>query len=149
MLLLLALFSSAAWSQTQLRVKMFPGAQSLPVLAAVSEGFCNAVLEAQAMKLPVVCTDADGLPENVQDGTTGLVVTGFRVQFTDSAGITAPQITLPAPVPTTQIGSALANARGDMFFSLSTGVGCGLGHTGSIVWVIRVSPTAGTIVGRK
>ena len=42
--------------------------------AAVSEGFCNAVLEAQAMKLPVVCTDADGLPENVQDGVTGIVV---------------------------------------------------------------------------
>jgi colanic acid/amylovoran biosynthesis glycosyltransferase len=42
--------------------------------AAVSEGFCNAVLEAQAMELPVVCTDADGLPENVEDGVTGLVV---------------------------------------------------------------------------
>jgi colanic acid/amylovoran biosynthesis glycosyltransferase len=42
--------------------------------AAVSEGFCNAVLEAQAMALPVVCTDADGLPENVADGITGLVV---------------------------------------------------------------------------
>jgi colanic acid/amylovoran biosynthesis glycosyltransferase len=42
--------------------------------AAVSEGFCNAVLEAQAMELPVVCTDADGLPENVANGETGFVV---------------------------------------------------------------------------
>lgn len=42
--------------------------------AAVSEGFCNAVLEAQAMCLPVVCSDADGLPENVLDGVTGFVV---------------------------------------------------------------------------
>ena len=42
--------------------------------AAVSEGFCNAVLEAQAMELPVVCTDADGLPENVSDAETGFVV---------------------------------------------------------------------------
>lgn len=41
---------------------------------AVSEGFCNAVLEAQAMKLPVVCTDADGLSENILDGCTGFVV---------------------------------------------------------------------------
>jgi len=41
---------------------------------AVSEGFGNAVLEAQAMSLPVVCTDAGGLPENVQDGETGFVV---------------------------------------------------------------------------
>jgi colanic acid/amylovoran biosynthesis glycosyltransferase len=42
--------------------------------ASVSEGFCNAVLEAQAMEIPVVCTDADGLRENVDDGVTGLVV---------------------------------------------------------------------------
>ncbi len=42
--------------------------------AAVSEGFCNAVIEAQAMELPVVSTDAGGLPENVIDGTTGFIV---------------------------------------------------------------------------
>ena len=41
---------------------------------AVSEGFGNAVLEAQAMGLPVVCSDADGLAENVADGLTGFVV---------------------------------------------------------------------------
>jgi colanic acid/amylovoran biosynthesis glycosyltransferase len=44
------------------------------VHAAVSEGYCNAVLEAQAMKLPVVCTDADGLSENISDNKTGFVV---------------------------------------------------------------------------
>jgi colanic acid/amylovoran biosynthesis glycosyltransferase len=44
------------------------------VHGAVSEGFCNAVLEAQSMALPVVCTDADGLAENVADGETGFVV---------------------------------------------------------------------------
>lgn len=42
--------------------------------SAVSEGFCNAVMEAQAMELPVVCTDAGGLSENVLDGETGFVV---------------------------------------------------------------------------
>ena len=42
--------------------------------AAVSEGFGNAVMEAQAMMLPVVCTTADGLRENVEDGRTGFVV---------------------------------------------------------------------------
>jgi colanic acid/amylovoran biosynthesis glycosyltransferase len=41
--------------------------------SAVSEGFCNVVLEAQAMQLPIVCSDADGLPENVVDGETGFV----------------------------------------------------------------------------
>jgi colanic acid/amylovoran biosynthesis glycosyltransferase len=42
--------------------------------AAVSEGFSNVVIEAQAMRLPVVTTDADGLAENVADGETGFVV---------------------------------------------------------------------------
>ncbi|MBL7683099.1 MAG: glycosyltransferase family 4 protein [Flavipsychrobacter sp.] len=41
---------------------------------AISEGFSNAVLEAQAMGLPVVCTDADGLAENIADGVTGFIV---------------------------------------------------------------------------
>ena len=42
--------------------------------AAVSEGFGNAVLEAQAMQLPVVCSDAGGLKENVSNGFSGFVV---------------------------------------------------------------------------
>jgi colanic acid/amylovoran biosynthesis glycosyltransferase len=44
------------------------------VHGAVSEGFGNAVLEAQGAGLPVVCTDAEGLAENVDPGVTGLVV---------------------------------------------------------------------------
>lgn len=44
------------------------------VHAAVEEGFCNAVIEAQAMELPVVTFDAGGLPENVENGVTGFVV---------------------------------------------------------------------------
>jgi hypothetical protein len=70
------------------------------------------------------------------NGATGVAVTGFRVQFTDSAGNSTPQTLLPAPVPVTPFGSALADARADKFFSLSTGVGCGVGQTGIIVVVV-------------
>lgn len=42
--------------------------------SAVSEGFCNAVLEAQAVGLPVVCSDAGGLAENIADRESGFVV---------------------------------------------------------------------------
>jgi hypothetical protein len=42
--------------------------------AAVSEGFCVSVIEAQASGLPVVCTDADGLSENVAHRVSGIVV---------------------------------------------------------------------------
>ena len=38
------------------------------------EGFCNAVLEAQAMGLLCLVSDADGLSENVLHGITGWVV---------------------------------------------------------------------------
>jgi colanic acid/amylovoran biosynthesis glycosyltransferase len=44
------------------------------VHAAVSEGFCNAVIEAQAAGLPVVTSDAEGLAENIEDGVTGFLV---------------------------------------------------------------------------
>lgn len=42
--------------------------------AAIEEGFCNAVIEAQAMELPIVTSDAGGLPENVEADVTGFVV---------------------------------------------------------------------------
>jgi colanic acid/amylovoran biosynthesis glycosyltransferase len=41
---------------------------------SIQEGFCNAVLEAQAMGLLCIVSDAEGLPENVLHGKTGWVV---------------------------------------------------------------------------
>jgi colanic acid/amylovoran biosynthesis glycosyltransferase len=41
---------------------------------SISEGFCNAVLEAQAMGKICIVSDAEGLAENVLDGKTGFVV---------------------------------------------------------------------------
>ena len=77
------------------------------------------------------------------NGASGVVVTGFQVQFTDSAGNAAPQILLPAPIPVTPFGSALADARADKFFQLSTGVGCGVGQTGTIVVVVDTADDQG------
>jgi len=41
---------------------------------SVQEGFCNAVLEAQAVGIPCIVSDAGGLPENVIHNETGWVV---------------------------------------------------------------------------
>jgi colanic acid/amylovoran biosynthesis glycosyltransferase len=47
---------------------------------AISEGFCNAVVEAQAAGLAVICSDADGLKENIEDEVTGIVFPKWDVQ---------------------------------------------------------------------
>ena len=58
--------------------------------AATSEGFCYVAIEAQAMELPVVTSDADGLPENVADGETGFVVPRRDPQaLADKLGVVA------------------------------------------------------------
>lgn len=41
---------------------------------SIQEGFCNSVLEAQAMGLLCIVTDAEGLSENIINGKTGWVV---------------------------------------------------------------------------
>lgn len=65
---------SLVGSMTQQQVMNMLKEADIFLHAAVSEGFCNAVLEAQAMGLPVVTSNAGGLPENVVDGLTGFVV---------------------------------------------------------------------------
>ncbi|MDE6135212.1 MAG: glycosyltransferase, partial [Muribaculaceae bacterium] len=41
---------------------------------SVQEGFCNSVLEAQACGTICIVSDAEGLPENVENGKSGFVV---------------------------------------------------------------------------
>jgi hypothetical protein len=65
------------------------------------------------------------------NGAVGVVVTAIRVQFFDTSGNGAPQVTLPAPVPTTQFGTALDNARSGQSFPVSFGIGCGTEPTGT------------------
>lgn len=44
------------------------------LLPTLSEGLSNAALEAMAMEIPVITTDAGGMPEAVRDGVDGFVV---------------------------------------------------------------------------
>jgi hypothetical protein len=69
------------------------------------------------------------------DGTPGFAVTQIAVNFTDTSGRAAPQITLPAPVPTTQFGSALDQSRG-LSFPVTLGLGCGVGRTGTVLVIV-------------
>lgn len=48
---------------------------------SIQEGFCNSVLEAQAMGKICLVSDAEGLSENVLDGVTGFVVPKRRPEL--------------------------------------------------------------------
>jgi hypothetical protein len=77
------------------------------------------------------------------DGGGVVVVTAIRVQFFDVSGISMPQVTLPAPVPTTQVGTALENARAAQAFPVTLGIGCGTGHVGNVQIVVETRDAQG------
>jgi hypothetical protein len=77
------------------------------------------------------------------NGVAGLVVTRIQMQFTDSAGAQMPPVTLAAPLPITQFGTALAASRDDQRFSLSMGVGCSVERRGSIMVEVETRDAQG------
>ena len=76
-------------------------------------------------------------------GGVSVVVTAIRAQFFDTSGFGAPQVTLPAPVPTTQFGTALDNARSGQAFPVTIGIGCGTGHTGTMRIIVETRDSQG------
>jgi glycosyltransferase involved in cell wall biosynthesis len=63
-------------------VRPYFALMDIHVLPSLREGFPNVVLEASAMGLPTVATDATGAVDSVKDGETGLIV-----KATDPAGL--------------------------------------------------------------
>lgn len=122
--------------------------QPTPVGAAPSQMFSasEAVVSAQAVRDPF-CPSVDpfrvpvGLVIHAQE--VGVLVTQISARFTDAAGMQAPQVTLPAPVPTTQFGSALVAARSQRTFPVVLGIGCGTGHTGIVTIFVDVRDDLG------
>jgi colanic acid/amylovoran biosynthesis glycosyltransferase len=55
-------------------VRDYMSKSDMYVQYSIQEGFCNAVLEAQAMGLLCLVSNAEGLAENVLDGKTGWVI---------------------------------------------------------------------------
>lgn len=94
----------------------------LYVLASVEEGFNNSVVQAQACGVPVVCSDAGGLPENIEDGLTGLL---FRRR---DAWDMADKIERLLANPDLRVSMGQAGRqRAERCFSMQTGVEAFLG----------------------
>ncbi len=66
----------------------------------------------------------------------GVRLREVRLLFTDTAGITAPPITLPAPVLTEQFGSTLIAARSARSFPFNFPLGCFTRRAGTLIIVI-------------
>ena len=108
---------------------------SMAVAERVNNPFCPSVAP---FKVPLVVV--------VQpDGGIGVVVTAIRMQFFDTSGAGMPQVTLPAPVPTTQFGTALNNARSGQAFPVTLGIGCGTGRTGTVQILVETRDAQGRI----
>ena len=80
---------------------------------------------------------------NVHADDFDLRLREIRMQFFDTAGMAAPQVTLPAPILTTQYGTALVQARSVRSFPLDFLFGCGTGRRGTIVVVVQTDDGRG------
>lgn len=100
----------------------FSASESVVSTQAIRDPFC-----------PSVGTFGVPIGLVIQAGDVGLFVTEIRMRFTDTFGGRMPDVTLPAPVMTTQFGSALVAARSARTFPLFLGIGCGIGRTGTVV----------------
>jgi hypothetical protein len=79
----------------------------------------------------------------VAAGNVSLVVTSITSQFTDVNHVQLPTITLPAPVPTAQIGSDLVQARSAVTFPVTVGMGCGTAKTGTVAIGVQMTDANG------
>lgn len=80
---------------------------------------------------------------NVQaPGDLDVSVRHVTMRFTDTDGLTAPSVTLPAPVLTRQFGSTLVQARSQRAFPLTFPFGCGTA-AGTLVVVVVLSDGLG------
>src|SRR5688500_13001712 len=84
------------------------------------------------------------LSVNIRAGVSALTLSEVRLRFTDTVGgLSAPQITLPAPIPTQQFGSTLVAARAGTSFPFSFAFGCGSGRNGTLVVIVVTTDDRG------
>ena len=72
----------------------------------------------------------------VQSGVSAVTVTEVAARFVDSRGTAMPQVTLPAPIPTTQFGSELIDARSARTIQIMLPIGCTSDRAGTVVVLV-------------
>ena len=101
-----------------------PNAPTTVHVVQIGIGLSPSTLIAQSVAHPI-CPSVPPFTTTLNlvvrnDGNVRFFVNTIRLRFVDTAGVQAPQVTLPAPVPTTQFGSALIEARDARAFAIGT-----------------------------
>lgn len=92
---------------------------------------------------PVIPPFIGSLNVHVQAVDFPLSVSHVQMTFRDSDGLTAPAVTLPAPVLTRQFGSTLVEARSRRTFAFTFPFGCTTRRTGTLVVVVITTDPGG------
>jgi hypothetical protein len=138
--LVVAAFLAASCSGTDVTQNLTQPTPTTNALAvAVSTTSSTVVAQPVALpSCPVVAPFAVPFVIVVQPvGTVSFVVTSIRLQFVDTSGMRTPQTQMPAPIPTTQFGTALDIARSAQIFPVTMGIGCGTGFKGMVQIVVE------------
>ena len=83
------------------------------------------------------------LAVSVAAGLAAVEITNVTARFVDRRGISMPQVTLPAPVPTAQVGSDLIAARSVRTIPLMLPIGCLVDRAGTVVVVLTTRDRRG------
>jgi hypothetical protein len=150
LLLLTAAVLTASCSDTDARLS--PTEPTGIGTSAVKVAATTATASAQPVNDPV-CPAVEPFKVAVgvvvsASGSSTIVITGIRTQFTDTTGrqaptvtVPMPPVTLPAPGPTPVFGSAAAVS--ERTFPIVFGIGCGTGTTGTVIVVVEGSDVRG------
>lgn len=77
------------------------------------------------------------------NGVLDVSLAQVQMTFTDTAGLAAPAVTLPAPALAAQFGSTLIPAGSQRAFPLSFPFGCDTGRAGTLVILVVVTDENG------
>ena len=110
--------------------------------SVTAEPFVVAEQTGLASNCPVVQPFTATVNVFVFSGSAGLIVTSIDARFVDQFGIQLPPVTLPAPVPITQFGSALAQSKSQTF-PVSMRFGCTTAPHGTVFLNVGTSDARG------
>ena len=89
------------------------------------------------------CAFTIPLALSVAASLAAVEITGVTARFVDRSGISMPQVTLPAPLPTAQVGSDLVAARSVRTIPLILPIGCVADRAGTVVVVLTTRDRRG------